>query len=184
MPTEAELTAELEGERTKYAGAQARITALNHESQGHRLNWQTAKDAEAKARTDLEAAATAHGVTLAAAEKKATDAAAASAEVTKNAAQRAVNADLRVAANTAGANDVADVLALLPRDKIKLNPEGDITNAAELMTELKTAKPYLFGAPSTSSTAKVPPDKDAPAKQARDMTADEYKAARAAITKR
>jgi hypothetical protein len=175
--TAEELTALLEGERTKNAGAQNRIKELNEESKGHRLNASNARTEADEHKKALETAAASHGVALSAAEKKANDATAA-------AAQKVVNADLRVAANTAGANDVADVLALLPRDKIKLNEAGDITNAAELMAELKVAKPYLFGAASTSSTAKPPADKNAAPKLAKDMTAEEYKIARAALVKR
>jgi hypothetical protein len=159
MPTVEELEAQLQG-------AQARITELNSESKGHRLNAATARTEADAVKAEALASIKTHS-------DAATAATVAATEATKAAAQRTLNADLRVAAKDAGANDVADVLALLPRDKIKLDGSGEIENAAELMTALKTAKPYLFGTPSTSSTTKVPDPNTAAVKLAKDMTPEE-----------
>lgn len=173
MPTLEEVQAELDTERTKAAGAQARIKELNDESKGHRLNAQNARAEAEAARADAERIGKETTTKLTAAEARA-------AEATTQAQARVVNADLRLAAKDAGANDTADVLALMPRDQIKLNESGEIINAAELIAGLKTAKPYLFGAASTSSTAPSPNPAPAKAKSAMDMTADEYAAARSA----
>ena len=58
----------------------------------------------------------------------------AAAEREKAARDKVVNADLRLAAKDAGANDVADVLTLLPRDKLTLNDDGEVANAADLIS--------------------------------------------------
>lgn len=51
----------------------------------------------------------------------------------------------------------ADVLEkLLDPAKFVFDENGKITNAAELVTTLKSEKPYLFGSISTASTAKAP----------------------------
>lgn len=173
MATIEEVQAELDTERTKIAGAQARIKELNEENKGHRLNAQNARTEAEAARADAERVAKETTAKLTATEKQA-------AEAMTQAQARVVNADLRLAAKDAGANDVADVLALMPRDRIKLDEAGEITNAADLIAGLKTAKPYLFGAASTSSTAAPPTQAPAKAKSAMDMTAEEYAAARSA----
>jgi hypothetical protein len=85
------------------------------------------------------------------------------------ASRRAVDSDLRLAANAAGAHDVADVLTLLPRDQIRLNDAGKITNAAELVAAMKTARPHFF------TTAGPPP------KPAIGMTDAEYATAKAGV---
>lgn len=191
MPkTVEELEAELATLNTEHAGAKARITELNNESKGHRLNAdnarkeaekaaadaaeavksaQTKLDAEAKARADAETAA----------QQKIKDAETKANEVTTKAQERAVNADLKIAAKDLGAHDAADVLALLDRSKIKLDDNGEIANAAELVAELKAAKPHLFGngVSSTSSTTQPPPKKTPEAKKVSDMTDDEFSAA-------
>ena len=181
------LQAQLAAATAELTNAKARITELNNESKGHRLNGdnhrKAAEDA-AKARDDAIAEAArvkseieaATAEKLKAAETKATEA------LTK-AQQRAVNADLRIAAKDAGASDLADVLALLPRDKLKVNDDGDVINAAEVMAEFKKAKPHLFGATSTSSTATTPKTDDKP-KSVKDMTAAEYEAAKRELLRR
>jgi hypothetical protein len=61
--------------------------------------------------------------------------------------------------------------------------DGELANAAELMTRFKRAKPWLFGGTSSSSPASPPPAQPPRQKLATEMTADEYRAARAAILK-
>lgn len=122
MPTIEELQAELDSART-------RISELNSEAKGHRLD---AKEARQQA-TEAQAALT-------------------------KAQERIVNAELKVAATAAGAVDVSDVLALLDRRQIKLDDAGEVTNAAELIEEFKRAKPNHFSAGrSTSNTRPTPP---------------------------
>jgi hypothetical protein len=125
---------------------------------------------------------------LTAAEQRARDAeTAAQGKITdaaKAATQRVIKAELRAAAKDAGAIDAADVVALLGTDKVKANDAGDVLNAAELLEELKKAKPHLFGGASTSSTAKTPPSGGPKPKMVSEMTDAEYAAARAELTKR
>jgi hypothetical protein len=122
---------------------------------------------------------------LTAAEQRAKDAeTAAQAKITEAAAaaqQRIIKAELRVAAKDAGAVDAADVVALLGTAKVKTDADGNVTNAAELLEELKKAKPHLFGGASSSSTAKEPAKEGPKTKKATEMTDDEYKVARAAV---
>lgn len=176
--------AQLAAATAELANAKARIAELNNESKGHRLNGdnhrkaaeeaQAARDAAiADAAKKLSEAETAHAAKVKDAETKATEA------LTK-AQQRAVNADLKIAAKEAGASDLADVLALLPRDKLKISDDGDVTNAAEIMAEFKKAKPHLFGATSTSSAAPSPKT-EATAKTAAEMTEAEWRTARESI---
>lgn len=116
-----------------------------------------------------------------AAEQAASDADAKIAEASTAADQRIVRAEMKAAALKAGMVDL-DGLKLADLSKVKLNADGEVEGADELMTELKKAKPYLFGTPSTSHTGTTPPSKVPPeAKLAKDMTDAEYKAARAAI---
>lgn len=76
-------------------------------------------------------------------------------QTTKAAEQRAIRAELRALALASGIVD-ADALALADISAVKFDPEtGDVTGAAEAVAALKTAKPYLFAA-STSSTATAP----------------------------
>ena len=97
-------------------------------------------------------------------------------EAVAKAAARVVAADLKVAAKDADANDIADVVALLDRTKLIFNDDGEVTNAAALIAEMKKAKPYQFGSPSTSHAGNPPPQTAPAAKHARDMTADELAA--------
>lgn len=69
-----------------------------------------------------------------------------------------------------------DVLALFDKSKFVFDDNGKITNAAELLTEFKAAKPHFFTSQATSSTAKAPKVADATAKSVKDMTPAEYTA--------
>jgi hypothetical protein len=191
MPkTPEELEAELTQANVALAAAQARIKEVNDEAKGHRLNADNHKAAadraaadaaSAQKRADDAAAALAADKTrieteasdkVKAAETKAT-------EATTKAQERVVNADLKIAAKDAGAHDAADVLALIDRSKIKLGTDGEIENAAELIAEMKKAKGHLFGAVTTTSNPGNPPPKKPPeAKSVKDMTDDEFEAAR------
>ena len=167
----------IEGLQAQLAARDARVKEVSDEAKGYRLNATEARKALETAEANRVAAETASADRLKQIE---TDA---GAKVAK-AHQAAVRANLRVAAKEAGAVDASDMLALIPSDKMKINDDGDIENAVELLADLKKTKPYLFGAASTSSTAKPPTNEPAAAKKATDMTDDEYRAARAAITRR
>ncbi len=98
-------------------------------------------------------------------------------EVQSAADQRVIRAELKAAAIKAGMVDL-DGLKLADLSKVKLNDEGEVEGAEELMASLKKAKPYLFGDPSSSSSGKPPPKGDPKPKRATEMTDDEYKAAK------
>ena len=167
----------IEGLQAQLTAAQARIKEVSDEAKGHRLNATEARKATEVAETARATAETASAERIKQIE---TDA---GAKLSK-AQQSAVRANLRVAAKEAGAADPNDMLALIAPERLVVNEDGEIENAAELMTELKKAKPYLFGAASTSSTS-TPPETKPPVPQlATDMTDAEYKAARAAVTRR
>jgi hypothetical protein len=181
---ESQLAAHQTASKSEIDAAKARIAEINAEAKGHRLNSDRHKaDAESAQKARDEAIAEAARIkselesqkleAVKAAETKAT-------EATAKAQQRAINADLKVAAKDAGAHDTGDILALVDRSKIKLDENGDISNADELLADLKKAKPHLFGtaAKTTSSTATPPPAKQAAAKSALDMTDEEFEAAR------
>lgn len=179
---EAQLAAHRSSAQAEIEAARARITELNNEAKGHRLNSDKHKadtEAATKARDDAIAEA-ARKATETEAEKAAavTAAEAKAAEAAQKAQERVVNADLKIAAKDAGAHDAGDILALLDRSKIKLTDDGEISNAAELIADLKKTKGHLFGAISTSNPTNPPPPKPPGAKGVKDMTEAEFEAAR------
>ena len=93
--------------------------------------------------------------------------------------ERIIRAELKAEAIKAGMVDL-DGLKLADLSKVKLNDAGEVEGADALMTELKKAKPYLFGTPgSTSNTETKPPKPGAPEiKDATTLSKEEYKKAR------
>lgn len=186
--------------RRQLADVRARLRDVNAESRGHRLQADNFKQEAADLRTRLdaavadknaalEAAKTEHAAALDAlrgeltgqlettrteltgkmteAEQKAADAAA-------KAKARSMMADLRIAAKDAGMVDL-DGLKLLATDTLKVNDDGDVENAAEVLTALKEAKPYLFGNPQhTSNPSPPPPANNSAPKKGMEMTAEEW----------
>lgn len=104
------------------------------------------------------------------------------AETEREAKVRLIRAELKVEAVRAGIIDL-DGLKLLDLNDAELTPDGELANAAELMNQLRRAKPWLFGTSSSSSPASAPPAQPPRQKQATEMTDDEYQVARAAILK-
>lgn len=96
---------------------------------------------------------------------------------------RILQSELKAHAVKAGLVDL-DALKLADLSKVKLNDKGEAEGADVLFTELKTAKPYLFGA-ANSSTPNTPPANTPPgqvkATEIKDPVA--YKAAEAAFLK-
>lgn len=163
MPTEEEYAAQVAALTAERDGLKARVSEVNNEAKGHRLNADNFRTQAEKAAAEAEQARKDAEAKIAEATTKAN-------ETLTKAQQKAVNADLRLAAKEAGAVDMADVLALVPRDKLKVNAEGDVENAAEVLAEMKAAKPHLFSVTSTSSTSKTPPREPGKAKHASEMT--------------
>ncbi len=162
MPTEDEYAAQVAALTAERDGLKSRVSEVNNEAKGHRLNADNF-------RTQAEKAAAEATQARQEAEAKVTEASKRADEAMNKAQQKAVTADLKIAAREAGAVDIADILALVDRSKLKLNADGDVENAAELLAEMKAAKPHLFAVKTTSSTTKTPAPHDKP-KHARDMT--------------
>jgi hypothetical protein len=104
------------------------------------------------------------------------------AEIEHEAQARVVRAELKVEAVRAGIVDL-DGLKLLDLKNVELTSDGELANAAELVVQLRRAKPWLFGGTSSSSRASPPPAQPPRQKLATEMTDNEYRAARAAILK-
>ncbi|MCA7118190.1 MAG: hypothetical protein LGL72_01965 [Acidibrevibacterium sp.] len=104
-------------------------------------------------------------------------------EVTEAARARIIRAELKAEAIKAGMIDL-DGLKLIEPTAVKLDDKGEVEGAGALMTKLKREKPWLFGAHSSSSRA-TPPHAEPPRqKHASEMTAAEYRAARAEMLRR
>lgn len=101
-------------------------------------------------------------------------------EATADADKRVLLAELKGEALKAGLVDL-DQLKLLDVTSVKL-VDGKLDGAEALFNGLKESKPYLFGTVSNSSTPNpTPPKTPTEGKPAKDMTAEEYNAAKAAL---
>lgn len=139
------------------------VRELRAENKGWRLK---AQELEGKAKSAEEAAAKAKEE----ADTRISDA-------SKQAEQRIIRAELKALAVKAGIVDL-DGLKLVELSTVKLKDDGEVDGADALIEGLKKAKPYLFAAPASSSTA-TPPSKDAPPeKRATEMSKEEYAAAK------
>lgn len=114
----------------------------------------------------------------AAAEKAAAEAELKVKEANSAADQRIIRAELKTAALKAGMVDL-DGLKLADLSSVTLNEQGEVEGADALMEALKKAKPFLFANSQNSSTPENPPNpKPGSAKNAKDMTDEEYERAR------
>jgi hypothetical protein len=97
--------------------------------------------------------------------------------------QRVLMAELKSEAVKNGMVD-ADGLKLADLSGVSLK-DGKLEGADALFAGLKESKPYLFGQPqSNSSNPNKPPSPTPPTpKNAREMTDEEYAAAKASVTK-
>ena len=141
------------------------VRELREESKGYRLK---AQETEQKAQDAL---------------KKATDAETAAnakiAEATSAADKRVIRAELKAEALKAGMIDL-DGLQLADLSAVKLNDKGEVEGGAAAIKALKKAKPYLFGATSTSTPGNPPrPAPNAGAKVV-DLSPEEYRKRKAA----
>lgn len=103
------------------------------------------------------------------------------AELQKQSDAKLVRAELKVQALRFGMVDL-DGLKLLDLSAAKLNDHGEVEDAAQIMTDLKRTKPWLFMS-SSSSAAAAPPAQPPRQKMATEMTDEEYHVARAALLK-
>ena len=93
---------------------------------------------------------------------------------------------LRHEAQRAGMVDL-DGLKLVDPASVTLDAQGELVGAAAMMTELRRAKPWLFGlgvGAATSSSHAAPPAQPAQVRRAPDMSHDEWQLARAALLRR
>lgn len=142
------------------------VRELREESKTWR---QKAQGHETDARTAREAAV-----------KAATEAAAKIAEAAAAAEARVIRAEMKALASRAGMVDL-DGLKLLDLSAVKLTEAGEVEGADALIEAAKKAKPWLFGAASTSSTTPAPKPGEPKAKLAKDMTPEEFRAAKIAL---
>lgn len=103
------------------------------------------------------------------------------ADLASKADARVINAELRVAAREAGMIDL-DGIKLADISGIKLDKDGNVTGATELMTALKAAKPYLFtGKPVATTGMQAPSPAPADPRKALAMSEADYRAERRRI---
>lgn len=151
------------------------VSELRNENKGLRLK---ATEQEQARRAADEAAVQARADADAAKTKAEQDAVAARQEAEAKANERIIRAELRTVAIKAGMVDL-DGLKLADLSEVKLNEAGEVEGADALMTALKEAKPYLFGAPKGTSHPDTPPNPSPPsAKPVKEMTSEEYNAAK------
>jgi hypothetical protein len=134
------------------------VQELRQENASYRTR---AAEAEKKAQEAVDAAKKAQEDAEAKAAKAAAEADARVTETHTKAEQRIIRAELKAEAIKAGMVDL-DGLKLADLSSIALDEKGDVVGAEALMTSLKEAKPYLFGAKTTTSQTKEPPRKEEP----------------------
>jgi hypothetical protein len=96
---------------------------------------------------------------------------------------RLIRAELKAEAVRHGMVDL-DGLKLVDPSAVTLDDNGEVRGASTLMRELKRAKPWLFGGASTSSVAAAPPAQQPKPRMAREMSHEEWQAARAELVRR
>ena len=97
---------------------------------------------------------------------------------------RLIRAELKVEALRAGMVDL-DGLKLLDLGEIRLGQNGDVVDGGAILAKLKRTKPWLFGAPSSSSAAANPPRPEPPrTRHANELSREEWLVARAALLRR
>jgi len=115
---------------------------------------------------------------------RAENAEAALADAQAEANARLIRAELKAEAIRAGMIDL-DGLKLIDLAEVGLNPSGEVADAASILAKLKRTKPWLFGNASSSSAAANPPRPEPPRmRHARELSHEEWLAARAALLRR
>ncbi len=90
---------------------------------------------------------------------------------------RLVHAELKAHAIQAGIIDL-DCLKLLDMSALQLDSAGNLTEGPTALAALKRDKPWLFAKPNTSHPAPPPAAEPPKTLMARDMSHDEWQAAR------
>jgi hypothetical protein len=96
---------------------------------------------------------------------------------------RLMRAELKAEAVRAGMIDL-DGLKLVDTAGLKFDEDGNLVGGAELMRQMRRAKPWLFGGANTSSTSSAPPKEPPRPKLATEMSYAEWQTARAELLKR
>ena len=166
--------AELDG---TVSSQKARISELNDEAKGHRLN-------ATNARRELDAATAKHAEDLKVSSDKLTAAEASAKEAGTKANATLRDAALRLAAKDAGIVDM-DGLKLLDTSKVTVADDGTVSIPDKFFETAREAKPFLFTQTgtqtgTTSQTQKTPPASTPTGKLATEMSPEEYAAARRA----
>lgn len=145
------------------------VHELREENKAWRLKAQTAETKAADLQKAADTAAQSAKDSVAAAEKAANE--------------RVMRAEVKAAAIAAGMIDL-DGLKLADMSKLTLKDDGSVEGVDTMLTEFKTAKPYLFGKPNSSSNpSDPPPNKPPEAKKATEMTEAEYATAKQQLLK-
>lgn len=105
------------------------------------------------------------------------------AAVEQAARARVIAAELRAEAVRAGMIDL-DALPLVDAAGVVLDDSGAVHGAAEAMRRARRAKPWLFAAASSSSTAQAPGAAAPRARLATEMGFEEWQAARREMLRR
>jgi hypothetical protein len=94
-----------------------------------------------------------------------------------------IDAELKDRAAGFGLIDL-DWLKLADLSTVRVNEQGAVEGAAELIGTLRKAKPYLFADVSTSSSGRPPTSEQPRTKLATQMTKEEYAKAKADLIRR
>jgi hypothetical protein len=96
---------------------------------------------------------------------------------------RLVRAELKTEAIRLGIVDLA-CLQFVDSTNLKLNEDGNLPEAAAVLARLKRDKPWAFSQPNSSHPAPPPAPEPPQLKMAKDMTVQEWRAARDKLVKR
>ena len=160
-PDSEEPIADLRAAKRRLAEYEKYVTKLRRENANYRGKSKAAKDEKEAADKALKDANAAHEKAMndlkvehANAIKTAVDTA--KAEFSTQTKQEKITAALKTEAQKIGAKDVDDLLKIIDASGITVDDKGNVVGVEKLLGDTKTAKPHLFGAASTSSTAAAP----------------------------
>jgi hypothetical protein len=97
--------------------------------------------------------------------------------------ERLIHGELKAYAIAAGMVDL-DGLKLVDSKEVTVDASGEVRGAAQAIEAARKAKPWLFGPRNASSPATPPPAEVPKARKATEMTAKEWRAARAELLRR